>query len=193
MTDFGIKRGDSDKTVYFHLRNSTTGLAESGLVYNTSGISAFYTPAGGSPSQITLATQTVNGAHSEGGFVEVDGVNAKGLYRLDLPDPAIASGDFVVLSMQSSGVIEESMMVPLHDPAGVIRDELTGSPSTTSLPGLNLPSSTNDSYIGRTVVMLNGSAAGEATDVTDYVGSSKTLTVTALAATPASGDKFLIV
>jgi hypothetical protein len=44
----------------------------------------------------------------------VDATNAKGLYRLDLPDAAIASGAFTCISIEFDGVIEETVLVPLH-------------------------------------------------------------------------------
>lgn len=112
--DFGIYAGDTDKTIYLRLRDSTTGLAKTGLAYNSAGAVASYTLPGAARAAITLATQTVTGTHSDGGFVEVDATNCKGLYRLDLPDAAIASGNFTIISIEFDGIIEESMMIPLH-------------------------------------------------------------------------------
>lgn len=111
--DFGIVAGDTDQTIYVRLRDSTTGLAKTGLAYNSAGAVASYTLPGAARAAITLATQTANGAHSDGGFVEVDATNCKGLYRLDLPDAAIASGKYSIISIEFDGIIEESMIVPL--------------------------------------------------------------------------------
>lgn len=113
--DFGIYAGDTDKTIYIRLRDSTTGLAKTGLAYNSTGAVCSYVLPGAARAAITLATQTVTGAHADGGFVEVDATNCKGLYRLDLPDAAIASGDYTIISIEFDGVIEESIMIPLHD------------------------------------------------------------------------------
>jgi len=112
--DFGIYAADTDKTIYLHLRDSTTGLAKTGLVFNSAGAVCSYTLPLAARAAITLATQTVTGAHSDGGFVEVDATNCKGLYRLDLPDAAIASGAFTVISIEFDGTIEESIEIPLH-------------------------------------------------------------------------------
>ena len=113
MPDFGIVAGDTNKTIYLRLRDSTTGLAKTGLVFNSAGAVCSYTLPLAARAAITLATQTVTGAHSDGGFVEVDATNCKGLYRLDLPDAAIASGSYTVISIEFDGIIEESLLIPL--------------------------------------------------------------------------------
>lgn len=66
-----------------------------------------------------------------------------------------------------------------------------GTPTTTVIQ-TDLAETTNDQYIGRLVTFLTGNAAGEQTDITDYVGSTGTLTVTALANAPSAGDIMVI-
>ena len=44
----------------------------------------------------------------------MDATNCKGLYRLDLSDAAIASGAYTVISIEFDGIIEESLVIPLH-------------------------------------------------------------------------------
>lgn len=73
--------------------SSTTGAGLTGLVFNTSNLVCYYRRgATGSATQITLATQTVGGAYSSGGFVEISAANMPGVYRLDLPDAVLATG-----------------------------------------------------------------------------------------------------
>ena len=69
-----------------------------------------------STAAITMVTQTVTGAHTDGGFVEVDATNCKGLYRLDLPDAAVASGAFTIISIEFDGIIEESLEIDIRLP-----------------------------------------------------------------------------
>jgi len=114
MPDFGIYAGDTNKTIYVRLRDSSTGLAKTGLAYNSAGAVLSYTLPLAARAAITLATQTVTGAHSDGGFVEIDATNCKGLYRVDLSDAAIASGDYTIISIEFDGIIEESVEIPLH-------------------------------------------------------------------------------
>jgi len=76
--------------------SSTTGAGLSGLVYNSSGLKAYYRiGATGSVTAITLATQTATGAWSSGGFAEVDATNMKGVYRLDVPNAVAATAAMV--------------------------------------------------------------------------------------------------
>jgi len=80
-----IKAGTTSYSEYVQL-NAT------GIAFNTPGITASYVRSGGVRVGITLVSQTVNGAWTSGGFVEVDAVNMPGLYRIDIPDAAFASG-----------------------------------------------------------------------------------------------------
>ena len=94
MAKLTLKKASTDVTVYVFIQasNVTTGAGLTGLVYNTSSLVASYVRPLGSRTAITLATQTVTGAHSDGGFVEVDATNMPGVYRLDLPDAVCATG-----------------------------------------------------------------------------------------------------
>ena len=134
--DFGIIAGDTDQTIYVRLRDSTTGLAKTGLVFNSAGAACYYTLPGAAAVQITLATQTVNGAHSDGGFVLVSDTNAKGLYRLDLPDAAIASGKYSIISIEFDGIIEESVIVPLSLRKADLRQWLGTAAATPTVAGV---------------------------------------------------------
>jgi hypothetical protein len=80
-----IKAGTTSYTEFIYL--STTGYTSS-----TTGLKAFYIRPGSNNTQITLASQTVNGAWVSGGFVEIDPVNMPGLYRFDVPNAVLSSG-----------------------------------------------------------------------------------------------------
>ena len=80
-----IKAGTISYSEYVQL--NTTGLS-----FSTPGISASYVRSGAARVGITLVSQTVSGVWTSGGFVEVDAVNMPGLYRIDVPDGALASG-----------------------------------------------------------------------------------------------------
>ena len=69
---------------------------------------------------------------------------------------------------------------------------VTGTLSTTEMT-TNLTEATDDHFIGRIIVWITGALAGQATDVTDYVGSTKKLVFTAVTDTPGNGDRFVIV
>lgn len=83
-----ITKGATDQSVTLYIVDNTTGLPVTSLAYNSSGIDLWYRREGAAVTSITEATQTASGAHSDGGFVHL----ANGVYRLDLPDAAVASG-----------------------------------------------------------------------------------------------------
>ncbi|MCK5603618.1 hypothetical protein KAR91_17160 [Candidatus Pacearchaeota archaeon] len=74
-----------------------------GLVYNSASLVCYFREGGvGAVTQLTLATQTVTGAHSDGGFVELSSTNMPGMYRLDLSD-TIVSGTVNFASVTLGG------------------------------------------------------------------------------------------
>jgi predicted Fe-Mo cluster-binding NifX family protein len=118
-----IKKGATTQTVYFDLldTSSTTGGRKTGLTFNSSGIIASYTRNQAAAVQIgstgTLVTQTASGAWVSGGFAEVSSSIAPGLYRLDVPDAAFATGaDSVEISMHGvTGMAPQKLEIPLVD------------------------------------------------------------------------------
>ena len=84
--------------IFLQDSSSSTGQGLAGLLFNTASLVASYRKgATGSRVAITLATQTVGGAYSSGGFVEIDATHMKGVYRLDLPNAAVDTEGFVTL------------------------------------------------------------------------------------------------
>lgn len=89
-----ILGGSTSQTVRLFIQDTskTDGTGLTGLVHNTSGLTAYYAKgATGTATAITLATQTAGGAWTSGGFVAVDGTNMPGVYRLDVPNAALDS------------------------------------------------------------------------------------------------------
>jgi len=79
-----------------------------------------------------------------------------------------------------------------------VLDVVVGTGSTTTTVKLSTvngvaPSAVNDFYNGAVLVFLTGALAGQRTDITGYVGSTTTATVTALTSAPANGDTAVIV
>ncbi len=91
-----IKAGSTSQTVNVFIQDSssTTGAGLTGLVYNSGSLTAYYSLPAAAATAITLATQTVTGAWSSGGFVEISSAHMPGWYRFDVPDAALASGRF---------------------------------------------------------------------------------------------------
>lgn len=89
-----LKKGSVNVPTYIFIQDSssTAGAGLAGLVFNSAGLVASYVRPLAARVALTLVTQTVTGAHSDGGFVEVDATNMAGFYRLDLSDAVCASG-----------------------------------------------------------------------------------------------------
>lgn len=97
-----VAAGATDVSVTVKVIDSTDGTPETSVTFETSGIDLEYWIHGANTvTDITEATQTVNGAHSDGGFVAV----GHGIYRLDLPDAAVASAGAVEVLGTITGMI----------------------------------------------------------------------------------------
>lgn len=74
----------------------------------------------------------------------------------------------------------------------VIGAAAAGTLSTTAMT-TNLTEATDDHYNGRIVIWTSGVLINQATDITDYNGTTKTLTFTAVTEAPTAADTFIIV
>ena len=133
-----IKKGAVDQTLYFDILDSasTTGGRKTTIAYDASGLKAYYTRAGAAAAEITLATQTAAGTHSDGGWVAVHDTNSPGLYRLDLPDAVCAAGvdAAVVTVFGAAGMVQASIEIQLVavDVQDSVRGGLTALPNAAA-------------------------------------------------------------
>jgi len=90
-------------------------LGATGLTASTSGLSARYNRTRTSSVSIPLVARTIAQAWTAGGFAEVDATNMPGVYRLDLPDAALAAGadDVTVVVRGASGTNGAVMTIKL--------------------------------------------------------------------------------
>lgn len=145
MAKLAIKKASTDVTVYLFIQDSsvTTGAGKTGLAYNTSSLVAYYVRPLGSATQLTLATQTVTGAHSDGGFVEVDATNMPGVYRLDLSDAICATGvnSVVVMLKGAANMAPVVLEIQLtsYDPNDAVRLGMTALPNAAADAAGGLP------------------------------------------------------
>lgn len=134
-----ILNGLTSQTVDLFIADtaSTTGGGKTGLVYNTSGLSAWYRKgATGTLTQITLATQTVGGAWSSGGFVEIDATNSPGLYRLDLPNAAVDTSGFATITLKGTALVMAPVRVDCRPvPRVTLADTVTTYTGNTPQTG----------------------------------------------------------
>lgn len=98
----GVKAGSTDVTIPVLLRSTTDNTEVTGEAYGD--VTASYQREGAARTAISAVTQTVTGAHTDGGFVEIDATNMPGSYRFDIPDAAFATGvEFVIVSIKVAG------------------------------------------------------------------------------------------
>lgn len=97
--------GSTSQTINVFIRDSTstTGAGLSGLVFNSSGLIAYYMLPKAAAVAISLATlAAVTSVWSSGGFKEIDATHCPGWYRLDVPDAVLASGRFSDIHLQGA-------------------------------------------------------------------------------------------
>ena len=90
-------------------------LGVTGLTASTTGLSARYNRTRTASVDIPLVARTIAQAWTSGGFAEVDATNMPGVYRLDVPDAALAAGadDVTIVVRGASGTNGAVMTVKL--------------------------------------------------------------------------------
>lgn len=211
-----ILKGSTDVTEYVFIQDSSSavGAGLTGLVWNAAGLVASQVRPLAARVAITLATQTVTGAHSNGGFVEVDATNMPGVYRFDPPDTVYATGvpSVVVMLKGATNMVPLVLEIQLLDfdlneadvavnfkraILGDVRGTASGTPTTTSIPTSSLvpAAAVTDQFKGRILTFDKDTTTtnlrGQATDITASTAAG-VLTVSALTTAPVSGDTFVI-
>ena len=119
-------------------------LGVTGLVFNTSGLAAYYVRNREAPTPITLVTQTPTGTWTSGGFAEISSSLVPGVYRLDVPDAAFAAGasDVTIVVRGASGTNGAVLTVTLSSggltaaqTAAAVWDEARASHTTAGTFG----------------------------------------------------------
>lgn len=127
-----VKAGTIDVSVNLRIADSTDGTPETGVVFNTTGIDLWYRRELAAVVSITEATlAALTTAHSDGGFLHI----SHGLYRLDLPDAAVAAGAVgVQIGGTVTGMVVYGPYIELvaHDPYDGVRMGLTALPNAAA-------------------------------------------------------------
>lgn len=127
-------------------------IGSTGLTASTSGLVCYYSRTRSNAVQIPLVARNVTQAWTEGGFVEISSTTMPGLYRLDIPDAAFASGVDDVTIMIKTGVGTDGAMLSVK--------LATASPTTSSITsavwGENLSSYNTNNTAGRILKNTTG-------------------------------------
>ena len=193
MSKLKIKESTTSKLVRVFIQDSssTTGAGLTGLVYNSSGLTAHYLPEGdATATAITLATMTV-GTWATGGFKEVDSTNMPGVYEIGLPDAVIdatSEGSTLVMLKGATNMAPVLLEIELDkiDYRDSVRAGLTALPNAAAdaAGGLvisdagGLDIDTMDSHIS--TFASSGVTASTVTDKTGYSISGSKTTLDAL-------------
>lgn len=144
----GIRAGSVDVTIPVVLRKTADNTEQTAKVYTD--VTGSYWRQGGTRQAITMATLgSVNAAHSDGGFLLVDDTNTPGLYRLDLPDAAVATGaDWVTIALKVGSTYVFYQTYPLTNATiSDLLDATVGAALVMYLKQLQIVNSAGDALV----------------------------------------------
>jgi len=131
-------------------------LGATGLTASTSGLTARYNRTRTASVSIPLVARTIAQAWTAGGFAEVDATNMPGVYRLDLPDAALAAGadDVTIVVRGASGTNGAVMTVKLS--SGGLTEAQTASAVWGASPSGYNDATTFGGVVNQTDNVVNG-------------------------------------
>jgi hypothetical protein len=136
-------------------------LGATGLTFSTTGLAARYNRTRTPSVNIPLVARVIDGTAPTGGwiaggFAEVDSVNMPGVYRLDLPDAALAAGadDVTVVVRGASGTNGAVMTIKLSSGG------LTGAQTATAVWGASPTGYVDATTFGGVLMETNSLANG---------------------------------
>lgn len=138
-----FKAGSTSQTIDIFIQDTTssTGGGLSGLVFNSLNLKAYYRKgATGAATSIPLVTQTVGGAWSSGGFVEIDATNMTGIYRFDVPDIILTSIPYSILYFYGAtnmAPVPVELEIVSYNPFDAVALGLSDVPASISSVGMD--------------------------------------------------------
>lgn len=111
-----IVKDSTDVIMYVVIRDSVTGVLETGFDVTTLDFQYTRTKAEPSAKQDVTALAATDSDHADNKAIEIDATNSPGLCRVDFPDAAFATGvDSVRLNVTGAGFDISPKEVPLVD------------------------------------------------------------------------------
>lgn len=174
-----VLKGSTDVTTYFVLRLAATGVEATGLTI--ANIDLQYTrnrvaPTAKVDAQALAATDT---AHTDNFAIEIDATDQPGLYRVDWPDAAFASGvDKVVLTVKCATVFTEHLQIDLvnFNSQDGVRGGLTALPNAAADAAGGLPiSDAGGLDLDAKLAATNEVTAARMAVLTQLIQSAKTI------------------
>lgn len=186
------KAGDTSVILQVFIQDSsaTTGIGLSGLVFNSSGLTAYYHRQNDTTATaITLVTMTV-GTFTSSGFKEIDATNMKGWYQFCPPDAALASGAssvaFHLKGVTNMAPLPIEIQLVAVDLQDTVRFGLTAMPNVASgSAGAIITSGTGTAQLSVTsgiaqsdAAKINGVATTSVTTISANVGTTQPINFT---------------
>ena len=162
-------------------------LGATGLTASTSGLSAYYNRTRSADVQIPLVARNITQNWTSGGFAEVNANTMPGVYRLDIPNEALAAGadDVTVVVRGASGTNGAVMSIKLSSgglttaqTASAVWGALTNDHTTHGTFGWNVLRADQDSKEG--LVTLHQSGGISRVDADVHAIANDTAAATAL-------------
>ena len=160
-------------------------LGATGLTASTAGLSARYNRTRTASVSIPLVARTIAQAWTSGGFAEVDATNMPGVYRLDIPDAALAAGadDVTIVVRGASGTNGAVMTVKLSSggltsaqTASAVWGALTNDHTTHGTFGWNVLRADQDSKEGLVTLHQSGGVSRVDADIHAIVNDTDAAT-----------------
>jgi hypothetical protein len=179
-------KGSTSRTTYIELVDSTTGLPKTGVVFGD--CTGSYVRTRSARTAITMATlASASAAFSSGGFILVDDTNQPGVYRLDVPDAAFATGvEEVVVTIKAAGcrtVSKGFVLVDWNKQVAAIPNVAAGAsgglPTVDASNAVKLQSGTGANQISLAAGLVTAGTVG---DKTGYALSTAPPTAAAILA-----------
>lgn len=183
-----IDKGAINVSTFFNLGTPGLTIANLTATYERPGVAI--------SSTALTALAAITTAHTDNYGIEVSATYAPGVYRVDWPDAAFATGvDRVLLSLISSTGHHASEVVPLMEPLRLKGSVTTATGLSTTAFRDSARSATADFYNDMIVCWTTGTLKGLAFRITDYGGSAGNyeFTTSTMPSAPANGDEYVII
>lgn len=196
-----VAPGSQDVTTYFAMWLVSTGGEATGLAPTDFDLQ--YVRSGVAPSVKVDATAlaSAGATHVDNSVIEVDATDQPGLYRIDWPDAAFASGAReVLLTAKCAAAWTETLRVALDPVPYLLSAVSDATPAAGDFTGATTLSVTDNFYQYQVLSFTTGALQGLARQISQYVGGGRQFLFTGTGenadapfpAPPANGDSFMI-
>lgn len=136
MAVYTFPPGTTEVSLYFEMRDSLSGQGKTGLTASSPGAVASYTRNRSAATPIPLvALASAADAWISGGFIEISQANARGLYRLDVPNNVLASGvPHTVINLSFDNAFDDGALVLLRTTESNVGPGATAEVVTVTRP-----------------------------------------------------------